>query len=49
MVDAEDMDTRTGERQTAPQSPYTMRQVGIGALVTLLGVAVAYLVPTLLF
>ena len=35
------------ERSTAPQSPYTNRQVGIGAAVALVGMAVVFLVPLL--
>ena len=36
------------ERSTAPQSPYTNRQVGIGAAVALAGMALVFLVPILL-
>lgn len=36
-------------RTTAPQSPYTQRQVAIGAAVVAAGIVVAYLVPGLLF
>jgi hypothetical protein len=32
-------------RETAPQSPYTMRQVGIGLAVLVVGAVVAYGVP----
>lgn len=35
-------------RTTAPQSEYSGRQVAIGAIVTIVGVAVAYGVPALL-
>lgn len=33
------------ERTTAPQSPYTMREVGIGAAVLLVGLLVAFAIP----
>jgi hypothetical protein len=36
------------ERETAPQSPYTMRDVGIGAVVTVLGLILAFVLPVLL-
>ena len=36
------------ERTTAPQSPYTMRDVGVGAAVTAVGLLVAFLLPVLL-
>lgn len=36
-------------RTTAPQSPYTTREVGIGATVVAVGLVLAYLVPGLLF
>lgn len=32
-------------RETAPQSPYSMRQVGIGLVVLAIGAAVAFGVP----
>ncbi|MDZ7702553.1 MAG: hypothetical protein U5J98_11115 [Halobacteriales archaeon] len=32
-------------RETAPQSPFTMRQVGIGLVVLAVGAAVAFGVP----
>jgi hypothetical protein len=35
------------ERTTAPQSPYTMRDVGVGAAITLAGLVVAFGVPVL--
>lgn len=35
-------------RTTAPQSDYSARQVAIGALVTAVGIAIAYGVPALL-
>lgn len=35
------------ERTTAPQSPYTMRQVGIGFAVLLVGLLVAFGFPLL--
>jgi hypothetical protein len=36
------------KRTTAPQSPYTMRDVGIGAVVTVIGVVLGFLLPVLL-
>lgn len=36
------------ERTTAPQSPYTMQQVGIGFAVLVVGLLVAFGVPLLL-
>lgn len=35
------------ERTTAPQSPYSMRQVGIGIAVLAVGLVVAFLLPLL--
>jgi hypothetical protein len=35
------------ERTTAPQSPYTMRDVGVGAAIALAGLVVAFGVPVL--
>lgn len=34
-----------GERTTAPQSPYTIRQVWVGLLVTAVGVAIVFGIP----
>lgn len=36
------------ERQTAPQGPYTQRDVVVGAVVALVGVLVTFGVPLLL-
>lgn len=36
------------ERETAPQSPYTTRDVGVGAAVALVGMLVVFAVPLLL-
>ncbi|ADJ15363.1 DUF7550 family protein [Halalkalicoccus jeotgali] len=36
------------KRTTAPQSPYSMRQAGIGAAVLLVGLLVTFAVPLLL-
>jgi hypothetical protein len=36
------------ERTTAPQSPYTMRQVGIGFAILLVGLLIAFGLPLLL-
>lgn len=35
------------ERQTAPQQPYTMREIGIGALIAAVGGCVAFGIPIL--
>ena len=35
------------ERTTAPQSPYTMRDVGVGLIVLLIGLVLVFVVPTL--
>ncbi|MFB6172507.1 MAG: hypothetical protein ABEJ23_08220 [Haloarculaceae archaeon] len=36
------------ERQTAPQSPYTGRDVGVGFVVALVGIAITFGIPLLL-
>lgn len=36
------------ERSTAPQSPYTNRDVGIGFIILLIAIALVYGVPVLL-
>jgi len=36
------------ERETAPQSDYTMRDVGVGAVITVVGVLLTFVVPFLL-
>ncbi|WP_185715475.1 DUF7550 family protein [Halocatena pleomorpha] len=35
------------ERQTAPQQPYTMRDVGVGIVVAIVGLAIVFGVPIL--
>lgn len=35
------------ERQTAPQEPYTMREVGIGAVVAIIGMIIVFGIPIL--
>lgn len=51
-VSAPEKETETkvplAERTTAPQSPYTMKQVGIGFAVLVVGLLVAFGVPLLL-
>lgn len=53
-VEAPDSEFAEGEkvpaeaRTTAPQSPYGMRAVGIGAAVTAVGLLVAFVIPFLL-
>ncbi|AGN02911.1 hypothetical protein L593_14885 [Salinarchaeum sp. Harcht-Bsk1] len=46
--DTHDHDDATTGRSTAPQSEFTTRQAMIGALVTAVGIVVAYAVPGLL-
>lgn len=46
--DAHDHDSAPADRTTAPQSEFTTKQAMIGALVTVIGIAVAYGVPALL-
>jgi hypothetical protein len=36
------------DRETAPQSPYTNREVGIGLAIALAGMVLVFLVPVLL-
>lgn len=36
------------ERETAPQTPYTTRDVGVGAAVALVGMLVVFAVPLVL-
>lgn len=43
-----DHDPDPDARTTAPQSSFTMREVGIGAVVTIVGLAVVFLLPLLL-
>lgn len=45
---APDVEDDVWDRETAPQSPFTMRQVGIGLLVFAGAAAVAFGVPILL-
>lgn len=48
-ADAEaDGESDVWSRETAPQTPFTMRQVGIGLALFVLGVAVAFGLPLLL-
>jgi heme-binding NEAT domain protein len=51
-VSSPDKETETktplAERTTAPQSPYTMGQVGIGFAVLLVGLLIAFGIPLLL-
>jgi hypothetical protein len=35
------------ERTTAPQSPYSMRDVGVGAAIALAGLVVVFAIPVL--
>jgi len=44
----EDHHTDLGGRTTAPQSPYTTRQMGIGLAITLAGIFLVFVVPILL-
>lgn len=46
--DAHDHDSEPAGRTTAPQSEFTTRQAAIGAVVTAIGLVVAYAVPGLL-
>jgi hypothetical protein len=46
--DAHDHDDAPAGRTTAPQSEFTTKEAMIGALVTLIGIVVAYAVPGLL-
>lgn len=46
--DARDHDSAPEGRTTAPQSEFTTKQAMIGALVTLIGIVVAYAVPGIL-
>ncbi|UPM43001.1 DUF7550 family protein [Halocatena salina] len=41
------IDTDHIERQTAPQQSYTMRDVGIGIVVAIVGMAIVFGVPVL--
>lgn len=38
-------ETAEGGRTTAPQSTYTAREVGIGLVVLIVGLAVSFVVP----
>ena len=42
-----DHDSDPDGRTTAPQSPFTMQEVGIGAVVTLVGVLLVFALPLL--
>lgn len=46
--DSDTPEPRPDDRTTAPQSPYTGRQVGIGALVALVGMLIVFGVPLIL-
>lgn len=46
--DAHDHDDEPAGRTTAPQSEFTTKQAMIGAVVTVVGIAIAYGVPALL-
>jgi len=46
--DAHDHDDEPAGRTTAPQSEFTIKQAMIGALVTAVGIAIAYGIPGLL-
>lgn len=35
------------ERQTAPQEPYTMRDVGVGTVIAIIGAVIAFGIPIL--
>lgn len=35
------------DRQTAPQEPYTMRDVGVGAIIAIIGAVVVFGIPIL--
>lgn len=41
-------DPHGSDRETAPQSPYTSRQVGIGLAIALAGIVLVFVVPILL-
>lgn len=43
-VDSESA-TNVEERTTAPQSPYSMRQVAVGLIILLLGIVIVFLIP----
>ena len=47
-TEADYKDEAEGPRLTAPQSPYTMRQVGIGVGILVIGIVIAFLVPIVL-
>lgn len=42
-----DRDDELWARETAPQSPYTARQIGIGLVVLVVGLAIAFGLPLL--
>lgn len=48
MADHETTDASV-ERQTAPQEPYTMSDVGVGFVVALVGMAIVFGIPVLTF
>lgn len=45
MADTTDGTETSSERTTAPQGPYTMREVWIGLVITLVGVIIAFGIP----
>lgn len=47
-MSAEDEKEPSEGRSTAPQSPYTMRAVGIGFVILVVGLAIAFAIPALL-
>jgi hypothetical protein len=47
-AEAEEPQREWEERHTAPQSPYSGRDVGVGAVVALVGVLITFGVPLLL-
>ncbi|WP_254537860.1 OadG family protein [Halomarina litorea] len=46
--DSDTPEPRPDHRTTAPQSPYTNRDVGVGFVVALVGMLVVFVVPILL-
>lgn len=40
-------DAMHAERQTAPQEPYTMHDVGVGAVVAIIGMVIVFGIPIL--
>jgi len=46
--EAEEPQAEWDERRTAPQSPYAMRDVGLGTVIAVVGLLVTFGVPLLL-